>query len=81
MHALSVKGLTKTYRNGVQALKGIDLDVEEGEAMGLRELLHGLRVRVLGEEPHAAAWRFQQCLERFGRHGVSCYSRMRRKWA
>ena len=31
MQALSVKGLTKTYRNGVQALKGIDLDVEEGD--------------------------------------------------
>ncbi len=31
MHALSVRGLTKTYRNGVQALKGIDLDVEEGD--------------------------------------------------
>jgi ABC-2 type transport system ATP-binding protein len=31
MHALSVKGLTKTYKNGVQALKGIDLDVEEGD--------------------------------------------------
>ena len=31
MHALSVSGLTKTYKNGVQALKGIDLDVEEGD--------------------------------------------------
>ncbi|HEV7632428.1 MAG TPA: ABC transporter ATP-binding protein [Steroidobacteraceae bacterium] len=31
MHALSVRGLTKTYKNGVQALKGIDLDVEEGD--------------------------------------------------
>jgi ABC-2 type transport system ATP-binding protein len=31
MHALSVRGLTKTYRNGVQALKGVDLDVEEGD--------------------------------------------------
>jgi len=31
MHALSVKGLTKTYKNGVQALKGVDLDVEEGD--------------------------------------------------
>jgi ABC-2 type transport system ATP-binding protein len=31
MHALSVTGLTKTYKNGVQALKGIDLDVEEGD--------------------------------------------------
>ncbi|MFO1425444.1 MAG: ATP-binding cassette domain-containing protein [Steroidobacteraceae bacterium] len=35
MHALSVHGLVKTYRNGVQALKGIDLDVEQGECFGL----------------------------------------------
>jgi len=35
MHALSGKGLTKTYRNGVQALKGIDLDVEEGDFFAL----------------------------------------------
>src|SRR6187455_524493 len=35
MHALSVKGLTKTYKNGVQALKGIDLDVEEGDFLAL----------------------------------------------
>ena len=31
MHALSVSGLTKTYKNGVKALKGIDLTVEEGD--------------------------------------------------
>jgi ABC-2 type transport system ATP-binding protein len=31
MQALSVRGLTKTYKNGVHALKGIDLDVEEGD--------------------------------------------------
>jgi ABC-2 type transport system ATP-binding protein len=35
MHALSVTGLTKTYKNGVQALKGIDLDVEEGDFFAL----------------------------------------------
>ena len=35
MQALSVRGLTKTYRNGVQALKGIDLDVEEGDFFAL----------------------------------------------
>lgn len=35
MHALSVKGLAKTYRNGVQALKGIDLDVEQGDFFAL----------------------------------------------
>jgi ABC-type multidrug transport system ATPase subunit len=30
MLALSTRALTKTYKNGVQALRGIDLDVEEG---------------------------------------------------
>ncbi len=35
MNALSVRGLTKTYRNGAQALKGIDLDVEEGDFFAL----------------------------------------------
>ena len=35
MNALSVRGLTKTYRNGVQALKGIDLDVERGDFFAL----------------------------------------------
>jgi len=35
MHALSVAGLTKTYKNGVAALKGIDLDVEEGDFFAL----------------------------------------------
>lgn len=33
--ALSLKKLTKTYKNGVQALKGIDLDVEEGDFFAL----------------------------------------------
>ncbi|HEY8507184.1 MAG TPA: ABC transporter ATP-binding protein, partial [Steroidobacteraceae bacterium] len=35
MYALSARGLTKTYRNGVQALKGIDLDVEQGDFFAL----------------------------------------------
>jgi ABC-2 type transport system ATP-binding protein len=35
MNALSVRGLIKTYRNGVQALKGIDLDVEQGDFFAL----------------------------------------------
>ncbi len=35
MNALSVRGLTKTYKNGAQALKGIDLDVEEGDFFAL----------------------------------------------
>src|SRR6201981_3838010 len=35
VHALSVRGLTKTYKNGVQALKGVDLDVEQGDFFAL----------------------------------------------
>ena len=35
MPALSVRGLTKVYSNGVQALKGIDLDVEQGDFFAL----------------------------------------------
>ena len=32
---ISVKNLTKTYANGFQALKGINLDVEKGEILAL----------------------------------------------
>src|SRR5271170_4634110 len=35
MQALSIRGLTKTYHNGVQALRSIDLDVEEGDFFAL----------------------------------------------
>ena len=35
MHALSIKDLRKTYRNGLEALKGIDLDVEHGDFFAL----------------------------------------------
>lgn len=35
MNALSVRGLTKTYSNGVTALKNIDLDVAEGDFFAL----------------------------------------------
>jgi len=35
MQALSIRGLAKTYGNGVQALKGIDLDVREGDFFAL----------------------------------------------
>lgn len=35
MQALSLRQLTKTYKNGVQALKGIDLDVAEGDFFAL----------------------------------------------
>ncbi|MGH8493621.1 MAG: ABC transporter ATP-binding protein [Moraxellaceae bacterium] len=33
--ALKIRNLTKTYRNGVQALRGINLDVEEGDFYAL----------------------------------------------
>jgi len=35
MKALSIQGLAKTYDNGVEALKSIDLDVEEGDFFAL----------------------------------------------
>ena len=35
MKALSMRGLSKIYANGVEALGGIDLDVEPGEFFGL----------------------------------------------
>jgi ABC-2 type transport system ATP-binding protein len=35
MLALSTRALTKTYKNGVQALRSIDLDVEEGDFFAL----------------------------------------------
>ncbi len=35
MHALEVKNLRKTYSNGVEALRGIDLTVEEGDFFAL----------------------------------------------
>jgi ABC-2 type transport system ATP-binding protein len=35
MKALSIRGLVKQYRTGVQALKGVDLDVEEGDFFAL----------------------------------------------
>jgi ABC-2 type transport system ATP-binding protein len=35
MHALAIRSLWKTYPNGVEALKGIDLKVEEGDFFAL----------------------------------------------
>jgi ABC-2 type transport system ATP-binding protein len=35
MQALSVQGLVKTYKNGVQALQGLDLEVEQGDFFAL----------------------------------------------
>ncbi|MBO1256973.1 ABC transporter ATP-binding protein [Alteromonas sp. 5E99-2] len=35
MHALNISGLKKSYKGGVQALKGVDLKVEEGDFFAL----------------------------------------------
>ena len=32
---ISIRNLTKTYANGFQALKGVNLDVEQGEILAL----------------------------------------------
>ena len=64
MQALCIRNLTKTYRNGVQALKGIDLDVDEGEFFAL---LFGLPMigSLLGCTLVGAFW---MCLVIFGFH-------------
>ena len=41
MPALSIRNLTKTYGNGVVALKGIDLDVERGDFFALATVAFG----------------------------------------
>lgn len=35
MKALTIRNLQKTYKNGTQALKGVDLDIEEGDFFAL----------------------------------------------
>src|SRR6476660_4108112 len=35
MTAIEARGLTKTYEGGVEAVKGIDLDIQSGEVFGL----------------------------------------------
>ena len=35
MGAISVRSLTKTYGNGVEALRGVSFEVEQGEIFGL----------------------------------------------
>ena len=35
MNALEIKDLTKIYKNGVEALKGVSLNVEEGDFYAL----------------------------------------------
>jgi len=35
MYATEARGLRKTYPGGVQAVKGIDVEVPEGEVFGL----------------------------------------------
>ena len=32
---IQIKNITKTYKNGTQALKGVSLDIKEGEILGL----------------------------------------------
>src|SRR6187551_2412008 len=32
---IAIKGLSKTYQTGLQALKGVDLDIEKGEILAL----------------------------------------------
>ncbi|MBT2117522.1 ABC transporter ATP-binding protein [Dyella sp. LX-66] len=34
-HAISIRGISKTYKNGFQALKSVDLDIKRGEIFAL----------------------------------------------
>ena len=49
--AISIKGLTKTYASGFQALAGIDLDIHAGEIFALLGPNGGIR-------PAGTAWHF-----------------------
>src|SRR5215472_12227378 len=60
MHAIEAEGLRKTYPGGVEAVKGIDFEVPQGEVFGLLgpngagktttvEILEGLRPRTSGD--------------------------------
>ncbi len=42
MDALSIRDLKKTYKSGLEALKGISLDVREGEFFGETALLYDI---------------------------------------
>ncbi len=42
MNALTIRNLTKTYANGNEALKGIDLSVEAGDFSGMGREVTGI---------------------------------------
>ena len=41
MNALSLRNLTKTYRNGFAALNGIDLDIQQDSLIEIAFLITG----------------------------------------
>ncbi len=46
--AISIKGLTKFYDNGFHALRGVDLDVAEGDFLPFWELMERVSPQRLG---------------------------------
>jgi ABC-type lipopolysaccharide export system ATPase subunit len=51
MNALEIRELSKTYRNGIQALRGIDLTVAEGDFFALLGPKERARARPSASSP------------------------------
>src|SRR5579871_1858208 len=78
MLALSTRALTKTYKNGVQALRGVNLDVEQGDFFALlgpngagKTTLIGIVTSLVNKSAGAASI-FGYDLDRQLEHAKSC---------
>ena len=78
MLALSTQALTKTYKNGVQALRGVDLDVEQGDFFALlgpngagKTTLIGIVTSLVNKSAGAASI-FGYDIDRNLEHAKSC---------
>ena len=63
MNALEISGLKKTYQGGVEALKGIDLTVKQGDVFWMTEVLaslEGMEKGPAGNTALAAAFALAQ---------------------
>jgi ABC-type multidrug transport system ATPase subunit len=71
MNALSIRNLRKTYNNGFEALKGIDLDVVEGDFFALLGPNGAGKSTLMNIEIHRQ-WRSTlELLESIARVGIS----------
>src|SRR5579871_6987875 len=78
MLALSTRALTKTYKNGVQALRGVNLDVEQGDFFALlgpngagKTTLIGIVTSLVNKSAGAASI-FGYDIDRNLEHAKSC---------